>query len=73
MEDMMDEDDIAFAMGGGLEGIEAEDGMDMNGLEGFVQNIVNGGELELNDQEEYEDDNFDELEADQMMQGYNMR
>ena len=36
MEDMMDEDDIAFAMGGGLEGIEAEDGMDMNGLEGFV-------------------------------------
>ena len=41
MEEMMDEDDIALAMGQGLEG---EDGMDMNGLEGFVQNIVNGGE-----------------------------
>lgn len=74
MEDMMDEDDIALAMGGGLEGMVGEDdGMDMNGLEGFVQNIVNGGEYDENGEEEYEDDNFDELEANQMMQGYNMR
>ena len=63
MEDIMD-DDIALAMGGGLEGIEGEEDMDMNGLEGFVQNIVNGGQFDENGEDDYEDDNFDELEAE---------